>query len=141
METQLLYLCSVDVDHVEVHRDQRAKQEQKNSEAEPGERAAAASAASALAAATTAAMDDATVFSYMVVQMLRSMKKTAASSCRIPRLIFRPKMVSKPMLRGMTGRGRGSSQKGALSIHVRRPPALTRNLRATSPRQLTSSVW
>lgn len=133
-----MYLCSVDVDHVEVHGDQRANQEQKNSEAEPGEKAAAASAT---AVATTAVIDDATVSSYMVVQMLRSMKMTAASSCRIPRLIFRPKMVSKPMLRGMTGRARGNSQKGALSIHVRRPPTVPWNSRATSPRQLTSSVW
>lgn len=75
-------------------------------------------------AAATAAIDDATDSSYMVLQMLRSIKKTAASSCKMPRLILRPKMVSRPMLSGMTGRGRGDGQKGALSIHVKSPHPL-----------------
>lgn len=118
---ELLYLCSVDVDHIEVHGNQRAKEEQKNSEAEPGGRVAAALAR---AAAPALEIGDATVSSYMVVQMLRSIKKTAASSCKMPRLILRPKIVRRPMLSGMTRRGSGNSQTGALSIHMMRPHPL-----------------
>lgn len=40
--------------------------------------------------------------SYMVEQMLSSMKKRAASSCRTAMVIFRPKTFSRPMFSGTT---------------------------------------
>lgn len=45
--------------------------------------------------------------SYMVEQMLSSMKTRAASSCRRAMVIFRPKTFNRPMFKGTTRRRQG----------------------------------